>query len=57
MRPLRLTLQAFGSYAGELTVDFSRLGRHGIFAITGPTGAGKSTIFDALVYEIGRAHV
>lgn len=52
MKPLRLSLQAFGSYAGELTVDFARLSRHGIFAISGPTGAGKSTIFDALVYAL-----
>ncbi len=52
MRPRTLTLQAFGSYAGELVVDFGRLGRHGVFAITGPTGAGKSTIFDAIVYAL-----
>ncbi len=52
MRPLRLVLSAFGSYAGELEVDFARMGRHGVFAITGPTGAGKSTIFDALVYAL-----
>lgn len=52
MKPLRLSLQAFGSYAGEMTVDFARLSRHGIFAISGPTGAGKSTIFDALVYAL-----
>jgi exonuclease SbcC len=52
MRPLALRLQAFGSYAGELEVDFARLGRHGVFSITGPTGAGKSTIFDAIVYAL-----
>ncbi|MGH9099446.1 MAG: AAA family ATPase, partial [Acidimicrobiales bacterium] len=52
MRPVSLRLQAFGSYAGELHVDFARLSRHGIFAISGPTGAGKSTIFDALVYAL-----
>ena len=52
MRPLTLSLQAFGSYADELVVDFRRLGRHGTFAITGPTGAGKSTIFDAIVYAL-----
>ncbi|MGA2835277.1 MAG: SMC family ATPase [Acidimicrobiales bacterium] len=52
MRPLTLRLQAFGSYAGELEVDFARLGRHGVFSITGPTGAGKSTIFDAIVYAL-----
>jgi len=52
VKPVSLRLQAFGSYAGELHVDFSRLARHGIFAISGPTGAGKSTIFDALVYAL-----
>jgi exonuclease SbcC len=52
MRPVSLRLQAFGSYAGEFSVDFTRLSRHGIFAISGPTGAGKSTIFDALVYAL-----
>nr|MDA8343450.1 AAA family ATPase [Actinomycetota bacterium] len=52
MKPLRLVLQAFGSYAGTLEVDFARMGRHGVFAITGPTGAGKSTIFDAIVYAL-----
>ena len=52
MRPLALRLQAFGSYAGELSIDFARLGRHGVFSITGPTGAGKSTIFDAIVYAL-----
>ena len=52
MRPLALRLQAFGSYAGELEIDFARLGRHGVFSITGPTGAGKSTIFDAIVYAL-----
>ncbi|HEY5109969.1 MAG TPA: SMC family ATPase [Acidimicrobiales bacterium] len=52
MRPLALRLQAFGSYAGEFAIDFARLGRHGVFSITGPTGAGKSTIFDAIVYAL-----
>ena len=52
MRPLILRLRAFGSYAGELEIDFARLGRHGVFSITGPTGSGKSTIFDALVYAL-----
>jgi len=52
VRPLTLRLQAFGSYAGVLDIDFARLGRHGVFSITGPTGAGKSTIFDAIVYAL-----
>lgn len=52
MRPLTLRIQSFGSYAGAFEVDFARLGRHGVFSITGPTGAGKSTIFDAIVYAL-----
>jgi exonuclease SbcC len=52
VRPVALRLQAFGSYAGEFGIDFARLGRHGVFSITGPTGAGKSTIFDAIVYAL-----
>ena len=52
MKPLALRLQAFGSYAGQFAVDFARLGRHGVFSITGPTGSGKSTIFDAIVYAL-----
>jgi exonuclease SbcC len=52
MRPLALRLQAFGSYGAEFAIDFARLGRHGVFSITGPTGAGKSTIFDAIVYAL-----
>jgi len=52
VKPLTLRLQAFGSYAGVLEIDFARLGRHGVFSITGPTGAGKSTIFDAIVYAL-----
>ena len=52
MKPLALRLQAFGSYAGGFAIDFARLGRHGVFSITGPTGAGKSTIFDAIVYAL-----
>jgi exonuclease SbcC len=52
MRPLSLRLQAFGSYAGEIKIDFARLGLHGVFSITGPTGSGKSTIFDGIVYAL-----
>lgn len=51
MKPLRAVLSAFGSYAGEETVDFERLD-HGIFLITGDTGAGKTTIFDALTFAL-----
>ena len=52
MRPLTLSLTAFGSFAGRLEIDFVRLARHGSFAITGPTGSGKSTIFDAMVFAL-----
>lgn len=51
MRPIRLVLSAFGSYAGEERIDFSRMER-GIFLVTGDTGAGKTTIFDGIVYAL-----
>ncbi len=51
MRPLILTMKAFGSYGGETTIDFSRTTQN-LFLITGDTGAGKTTIFDAIVYAL-----
>lgn len=51
MKPIYVKMSAFGSYAGEVTVDFSALD-HGIFLITGDTGAGKTTIFDAITYAL-----
>lgn len=51
MRPIRLTMSAFGSYAEEETIDFSGM-EQGIFLITGDTGAGKTTIFDGIVYAL-----
>lgn len=52
MRPERLRLSAFGPYAGEEDVDFSVLENHTLFLICGPTGAGKSTILDAMCYAL-----
>lgn len=52
MRPIKLTMSAFGPYAGETVVDFDKLGENGIYLISGDTGAGKTTIFDAIVYAL-----
>lgn len=52
MRPLRVALQAFGSYAQRQVIDFRRLEDHRFFLICGPTGAGKSTLFDALCFAL-----
>ena len=51
MKPLKLVMSAFGSYARETTVDFSQV-QQGIFLVTGDTGAGKTTIFDAITYAL-----
>lgn len=52
MRPLYLTLCGFGPYSGEEKVDFTRFGGNGVFLITGPTGSGKTMIFDGITYAL-----
>ena len=51
MRPIRLEMSAFGSYAGRTVIDFSNISG-GLFLVTGDTGAGKTTIFDAITYAL-----
>lgn len=52
MRPIHLTMSAFGPYAQETTLDFSELTGQRLFVITGPTGSGKTTIFEAILYAL-----
>ena len=52
MRPIRLSLQYFGSYTAKQTIDFDLLGTKGLYLITGDTGSGKTTLFDAILYAL-----
>ena len=52
MKPILLVMSAFGPYLNETTIDFRKLGSKGLYLITGETGAGKTTIFDAVTYAL-----
>lgn len=52
MRPLKLSFESFNSYANNTSIDFEDFNSNGIFLITGPTGSGKTTIFDAIKYAL-----
>jgi DNA repair protein SbcC/Rad50 len=52
MKPIKLIMNAFGPYIGNIVIDFESVGADGLFLITGPTGAGKTTIFDAISFAL-----
>lgn len=52
MKPQKLIISGFGPYAGVTEINFEKLGSHGLFLVTGDTGAGKTTIFDAITFAL-----
>jgi len=52
MRPLKIIMSAFGPYAGKVEIDMKKFGKSGVYLITGDTGAGKTTIFDAITFAL-----
>ena len=52
MRPIKLVISAFGPYKDKVEIDFAKIGENGVFLITGDTGSGKTTIFDAITFAL-----